>query len=104
MKNIELVVCDHYGVTPSEMREDLRERKYTVPRYIIYYLTSFYEDVQDRTIGARYNHDAGTVYQGKKRVNKLIETDKCFWLTIEELKFKINPGISIKSLGQITEI
>lgn len=104
MNNIEQIVCDHYGVTLEEMKDDLRTQKHSVPRQIIYYFSSRYMNLSHSQLAIKYNHKNSDVYNGIKRALKLMNDDKWYWLTIKELKFKIYPGLHVMELGQIKEI
>jgi len=101
MKNkIVTTVCNYYEVTHLDLILGGRQRKYTYPRFIIWYFLDKLNGNRDfnyerkfiiledmARIFALKNH--ATVLHGIQTVYDMIETDKYFREEIKEIKEKI---------------
>lgn len=104
MNKIETHVCNHYGVTIEDIRGKSTLRKHTEPRQIIMYMTYISTKISTDELGLRYNRAQSNAFKAVETASNLLQYDKTFRMNYREIESKINPGVWVKSLGQITEI
>jgi len=87
---IQKVVCDYFKLSPEEVISSSRKREILQARQIIMYFTKQLTKMSLSSIGKRLgNRDHATVMHSCKAVSNLIETNKRFRSTIEEIKKNI---------------
>lgn len=77
ISSIKLVVCDYYGVKPSDLVSQRRTADLTRPRLVTYYLSRelsrFSLPVIGKHLGGR---DHTTVLSGCRKIERLIKADR----------------------------
>jgi len=71
-------VCNHYGITETQMRSKCRLRKFVDARNIIMYVMYKAMDFNDTRIGEYLNMDRTSVIHGVKKVENLKDFDSNF--------------------------
>ena len=87
------VVCDHYGIQPSDIVSSKRNKEIAYPRQIIMYLCRNMTDVSLQEIGKRLgNRDHSTVLHGVEKIDEDLKNNETLKSNMEILKKKINPS------------
>ena len=104
MTDIEKYTCLHYHVTMDDILGKSTLRKHTEPRQIIMYMTYISTKISTDELGLRYNRAQSNAFKAVETASNLLQYDKTFRMNYREIESKINPGVWVKTLGQITEI
>ena len=87
------VVCDHYGIQPSDVISVKRNKEISYPRQIIMYLCRHMTSVSLQEIGKCLgNRDHTTILHGIDKIEEDLKTNDTLKSNIETLKKKINPS------------
>ena len=87
------VVCDHYGIQPSDVVSVKRNKEISYPRQIIMYLCRHMTSVSLQEIGKCLgNRDHTTILHGIDKIEEDLKTNDTLKSNIETLKKKINPS------------
>lgn len=90
IKQIIKVVCDHYGVTPTDILSARRTYNVTRPRQIVMYLARSLTLRSLPEIGRMIgNRDHTTVLHGARKIAGFVESSDEMKAAIEELKQEI---------------
>ena len=71
-------ICDHFGITFSQLTNCTRERYIAEPRQISMYLHRTYTTMTFREIGEVFGKDHATVIASIKHVNNLHDTERAY--------------------------
>lgn len=83
---IQKFIAEHFGVTVNEMKDKTRKREIVVARQVAMYFAKNYTNLSLKTIGAHFgNRDHSTVIHALTSVNDLMDTDKKFKSTMDDL-------------------
>ncbi len=83
-------VSEYFSVTIEQMKDKTRKREIVVARQVSMYFAKEYTNMSLKSIGSNFgNRDHSTVIHAIQSVNDLIDTDKKFNATMQELMKKI---------------
>ena len=86
-------VCEHFGLTQSEICSQKRDRKYVYPRMIAMYLCrSLTDDALSSIANALNRKDHTTVINSIRRIEADMEVNPQTKNTVELIRNKLNPG------------
>lgn len=87
---IQKIVCDHYNISVDKLSSKTRKREVVQARQLAMYFSKKLTKSSLATIGLQCgNKDHATVLHACRTVNNLIETDKKFKLSVDEIEKKI---------------
>ncbi|MGM0497165.1 MAG: chromosomal replication initiator protein DnaA [Bacteroidota bacterium] len=87
---IQKVVCDYFNITPDQMHSRTRKREIVQARQVAMYFSKSLTKSSLASIGSQIGgKDHATVLHACKTVNNLIDTDKQFKQTINNLEKKL---------------
>jgi chromosomal replication initiator protein len=87
---IQKIVCDHYNISVDKLSSKTRKREVVQARQLAMYFSKKLTKSSLATIGLQCgNKDHATVLHACRTVNNLIETDKKFRLSVDEIEKKI---------------
>ncbi len=87
---IQKVVCDYFNITPDQMHSRTRKREIVQARQVAMYFSKSLTKSSLASIGSQIGgKDHATVLHACKTVNNLIDTDKRFKQTIDNLEKKL---------------
>lgn len=87
---IQKIVCDHYNISVDKLSSKTRKREVVQARQLAMYFSKKLTKSSLATIGLQCgNKDHVTVLHACRTVNNLIETDKKFRLSVDEIEKKI---------------
>jgi chromosomal replication initiator protein len=87
---IQKFVAEHFNVTIEAMKDKTRKREIVVARQVAMYLAKNYTNLSLKSIGFHFgNRDHSTVIHALTSVNDLMDTDRKFKATMEELLKKL---------------
>lgn len=88
---IQKLVCEHMKINLDDIKGKTRKREIVQARHVSMYFAKELTKSSLKTIGSHFGgRDHSTVIHAVQTVNDLIETDKDFKKSIEELKRKIS--------------
>jgi len=83
-------VSEYFGVTIEQMKDKTRKREIVVARQVSMYFAKEYTNMSLKSIGSNFgNRDHSTVIHAIQSVNDLMDTDKKFNSTMQDLIKKI---------------
>ncbi|HSZ24937.1 MAG TPA: helix-turn-helix domain-containing protein, partial [Cytophagaceae bacterium] len=83
-------VSEYFNVTIDQMKDKTRKREIVVARQVSMYFAKEYTNMSLKSIGSNFgNRDHSTVIHAIQSVNDLIDTDKKFNATMQDLMKKI---------------
>jgi chromosomal replication initiator protein len=83
-------VSEYFGVTIEQMKDKTRKREIVVARQVSMYFAKEYTNMSLKSIGSNFgNRDHSTVIHAIQSVNDLMDTDKKFNATMQDLMKKI---------------
>jgi len=87
---IQKVVCDYFNITPDQLHSRTRKREIVQARQVAMYFSKSLTKSSLASIGSQIGgKDHATVLHACKTVNNLIDTDKQFKQTIDNLEKKL---------------
>jgi chromosomal replication initiator protein len=87
---IQKFVAEHFSVTIEQMKDKTRKREIVVARQVAMYFAKEYTNMSLKSIGSHFgNRDHSTVIHAIQSVNDLMDTDRKFNATMQELIKKI---------------
>ncbi len=87
---IQKVVCDYFSITPDQLHSRTRKREIVQARQVAMYFSKSLTKSSLASIGSQIGgKDHATVLHACKTVNNLIDTDKQFKQTIDNLEKKL---------------
>ena len=90
MDYIQKVVCDYFNITPDQMHSKTRKREIVQARQIAMYFSKTLTKSSLASIGSQIGgKDHATVLHACKTINNLVDTDKRFKQTIDNIEKKI---------------
>ncbi|MDB5273180.1 MAG: chromosomal replication initiator protein DnaA [Chitinophagaceae bacterium] len=93
---IQKFVAEYFGVAVDLLKDKTRKREIVVARQVSMYFAKEYTNMSLKSIGAHFGgRDHSTVIHAITAVNDLIDTDKRFNATMQDLikKIKLKPGV-----------
>jgi hypothetical protein len=78
-------ICEKYGVTFEQLREDCRKRIYSEPRNILFYILREEYGITLEAIGDMFSRKHATVINGHKQVSGMMEVSPKYRDTITPL-------------------
>ncbi|MCS6823618.1 MAG: chromosomal replication initiator protein DnaA [Cytophagaceae bacterium] len=87
---IQKFVAEHFNVTIEQMKDKTRKREIVVARQVAMYFAKEYTNMSLKSIGSHFgNRDHSTVIHALQSINDLMDTDRKFNATMQELIKKI---------------
>jgi chromosomal replication initiator protein len=87
------VVCEHFNVTPEDIKSKKRNSEYVLPRQIIMYLIRTMTDSSLQTVADILGKkDHTTIIHGVDKIAEKVQTDKDLRSKIDILKKKLSPS------------
>jgi chromosomal replication initiator protein len=87
---IQKFVSDYFGVTVESLKSKTRKREIVVARQVAMYFAKEYTNLSLKSIGYHFgNRDHSTVIHALTSVNDLMDTDRKFNATMQELTKKL---------------
>ena len=87
---IQKCIAEHFDVTVHEIKDKTRKKEIVIARQTAMYFAKEYTNLSLKTIGYHFgNRDHSTVIHAITSVNDMMETDKKFKVTIQELQKKL---------------
>lgn len=89
---IKSSVCEYFNIAPDQLKSKTRKREVVQSRQVAMYFAKTYTKNSLASIGSQIGgKDHATVLHACKTVNNLMETDKCFRRSIQEIekRFKV---------------
>ncbi len=93
---IQKFVAEYFGVAVDLLKDKTRKREIVVARQVSMYFAKEYTNMSLKSIGAHFGgRDHSTVIHAITAVNDLMDTDKRFNATMQDLlkKIKLRPGL-----------
>jgi chromosomal replication initiation ATPase DnaA len=76
LNKIERQIIQEFGYNFEDLRTEERNRKFAKPRQVAMYFIEKLSELSNSQIANIFNRDRTNVYQSKKIINNLIESDK----------------------------
>jgi chromosomal replication initiator protein len=87
------VVCEHFNVTPEDIKSKKRNSEYVLPRQIIMYLIRTMTDSSLQTVADILGKkDHTTIIHGVDKIAEKVQTDEDLRSKIDILKKKLSPS------------
>ncbi|MGQ9570250.1 MAG: chromosomal replication initiator protein DnaA, partial [Thermodesulfovibrionales bacterium] len=83
--NIQKIVCDYFGLKPSDIKAKKRTKEVALPRQIAMYITKQLTEMSLSDIGKAFGKDHATVIYACKQVEERRAKDEAFNRMIENL-------------------
>jgi chromosomal replication initiator protein len=95
VENIQKLVAEHFNISVDQLKIRSRKREVVVARQLSMYFAKEFTTQSLKSIGESFAKDHSTVLYSHKKVMDLMDTDKLFKDTVDQLKRKVELNLSL---------
>lgn len=104
IQEIQLAVCEHFGITMLDLNSARRTRSLTVPRQIGFYLCKHMTSRSLPEIGRRFgDKDHTTVLHGVRKITSLLEADQTIIDHVNSIRMLLDDNQAAASCSSVED-